>query len=312
MAVCQQFHQMVVTTPGCWTTVLLDNKIGYKHIPRYVERSGTQPISVWLFVYPFRWDGTCWPSCWPVVDAQRRWWSVVIYTSPRAGYPHDLIPPTLPLLEEIHVRDQGAGISAMSVRPDYPKLRVLRAGGVNLALDAAITTTTLEELEFTLGPVTSIDRMSNLLRLNPGLRRLRIETSIQPSVGAALWMGVAEVVLPRLTSISFVCQSLGPVEALVYVLSAPKVSSVAFTHYALESSVEDYFNILRFCTKRFPELARIAFNGLIPFEWVRSIMDELPPRLQEGRTITVTLENMGDFTVQGSSSEGEPSQQVEV
>ncbi|KAG8946519.1 hypothetical protein FRC04_011577 [Tulasnella sp. 424] len=303
---------MVVTTPGCWTTVVLHHKIGYRHLLQYVERSENQPISLWLFEYPFRWDGNSRPAHRPVVDAQRRGRSVIIYASPRAGYPHDLIPPTLPLLEEIHVRDQGAGISAMRVRPDYPKLRVLRARSVSLALDGTITTTTLEELEFTLGPVTSIDRVSNLLRLNAGLRRLQIKTSIQPGLGAALWMGVEEVVLPRLASISFVCQSLSPVEALVYVLHAPKVSSVTFNHYALESPVEDYFSILRFCIKHFPELARIAFNGLIPLEWMRSILDVLSRHLHEGRVITVTLKNMGEITVQGSSSEGEPSQMVEV
>ncbi|KAG8921051.1 hypothetical protein FRC01_000435 [Tulasnella sp. 417] len=194
----------------------------------------------------------------------------------------------------------------MIIRPDYPKLRILRAGGVNLALDSPVTTTSLEELEFKLPRVTSIEPISNFIRLNPGIRRLQIETSIQPIVGAALWMGVAEVVLPRMESISFICQSLEPVQALAYVISAPNVSSVAFTHYVLGSSVEGYLNILRSCVKRFPKLARIVLEGLIPPEWVPSIMDEVTRHLRKEQTVIMSVENMGDFILPESSSEGAP------
>lgn len=80
-------------------------------------------------------------------------------------------------------------------------------------------------------------------------------------------MGVAEIVLPQMESISLICQSLEPIKALVNVLYTSNLSCATFIHHALESRVEDYVSILRFCIKRLPQLARIAFKGLIAPEW---------------------------------------------
>ncbi|KAG8969769.1 hypothetical protein FRB90_010710, partial [Tulasnella sp. 427] len=289
---------MICTTPRCWTTLVVGDPItGTDHLPRYIERSGTQPLFVWLFVYPFRWDGSAFRPYHSVVRAQQLWKAVYICSSPVGGYPDDLLPPSLPLLEEIHVEDQGGGMAALNVRLNYPRLRVLRAGRVNLALNDTITTRTLEELEFNLRPIDTVQEITSLLRMNHKLRRLQVETSRQPRVGVALWIGVAEVVLPVLESATFVCQSVEPVRGLINVMYAEKLSSIDLAHYALESGMDDYTALLGFCIRRFPKLASITFKGLAPPEWIYSFIDELPSRMPKGRLVRLTAENLGEFII---------------